>query len=53
MTVGSLAMDRSGTTYFVAKIAKDASADDLSSIIRLAASVGDELEKEQSTADDL
>lgn len=52
MIVGSLASN-GGTVYLVVKLDADASAERLSNTIRLAASVGDELEKEQSDRDDL
>jgi hypothetical protein len=53
MKIGSLASDANGTVYFVAKIDANAPPDVLSSVIRTASSVGDELEKEKSTGDDL
>jgi len=53
LTIGSLAASPDGKVYFVGKIDADAPAPVLSSIIRIAASTGDELEKMQQTGDDL
>lgn len=53
LTVGSLASDDNGTVYFVAKIDADAPSSVLSSILRLAATTGDDLEAMKSDADDL
>jgi hypothetical protein len=51
--IGSLATDGQGTVYFVAKVDADAPAEVLSKVIRVAASTGDELEKEKSSGDKL
>jgi hypothetical protein len=53
LKLGSLAMDPTGTVYLVAKIDSNAPPKVLSEVIRVAASSADDLEQEQSTADDL
>ena len=53
LTIGSLAADAQGTVYVVSKIDAIAQSSILSSVIRVTASTGDELEKVYSADDDL
>lgn len=53
LKLGSLAMAPNGTVYLVAKIDSNAPPAVLSDVIRVSASSADDLEQEQSTADDL
>lgn len=53
LKLGSLAMSPNGTIYLVTKLDSNAPPEMLSDVIRVAASSADDLEQEQSTADDL